>query len=354
MSLLKMDGFDEYTLSQYKWTFSAGGPGFYAYQAPGVFGYGRYLDSSLGPYYRGAATTELVVGCHFQANGNVDGTWPVSGSLSYFNFYNATTGKGLNSIGVTIDGRLQLNKWSDTFGAPTTILATSTRVINPKVWYWFSFKYIVGNPGMFVIYVNGVEYINFVGDTRGQGVAPETAFTDFIFMKGTIAGYSRYDNMFIMDTGGPAPFNDILPETRIYTLMPVAPGDLTQFTPVGDPDNFENVNNILGTPITDYNESAVPGDIDTFTFPTVTFTGTPQVDAVQIHAVAQKSDAGARDIRLMLRDSGANVFTGAAKSLTATPLGYEDTMLIDPVTGVAWNLSSIGGGAYQFGYEETT
>ena len=350
MSLLKMDGFDEYTTSSYKWTYAGGGPAFYSYQGPGAFGYGKYIENISGPYFRGAASMELVVGCHFQGNGIVDGTWNASGSLSYFNFYDAINGKGMNSIGVTVDGRLRLNKWSDTFGAPTVILAESTKTINPKVWYWFSFKYIVGNPGVFVIYVNGVEYINFVGNTRGQ--TENTSFTDFIFAKGLNGGQALYDNMFIMDTSGPGPFNDVLPETRIYTLLPSAAGDLTNFTPVGSPDNFENVNNILGSPVTAYNESAVPGDIDTFRYPTVAFSGIPQVDVVQVHGVAQKSDAGAREVRFLTRNGGSNVFTGPSKSVTLTWAGYEDTMLINPVTGVAWTLAEINSGAYQFGYSE--
>jgi hypothetical protein len=183
-------------------------------------------------------------------------------------------------------------------------------------------------------------------------VVAETTITDLNFNRGLMNGKGCYDNLFICDTAGAAPFNDIMPETRIYTTMPTAAGDLTEFTPSGNPNNFENVNNIIAAPApTQWNQSAVVGQRDTFQYPAVVFAGIPSVKIVQAHMVGSKSDAGARTIQLLVRDGGVNTDIGGIQNLNNNPswTGFEADMLVDPITGLPWDLSDVSN--YQFGYE---
>lgn len=126
---------------------------------------------------------------------------------------------------------------------------------------------------------------------------------------------------------------DLLGDTRMDILNPTAEGNYSDFTPSAGTDNALNVDD--ATPnTTDYNESDVIGEIDSFIASNLSV-GTGTIHAVAVCNYAWKTDAGLRTLAALIRNGGIDGLS-AARALSMTPLMFQEIFATDPATAAAW------------------
>lgn len=228
-----------------------------------------------------------------------------------------------------------------------TIIGPSAPGPNEGTWGWIEVKVTIHDTaGTIECRLNGTVIISATSlDTRNGG----TGIINEVIVGGTTAsdtaaGY--YDDLVILDTTGAAPHNDFLGDVGIYTLSPTAAGSVTQWTPSAG-SNYACVDE-LPSNTTDYVEDSTAGHQDLYEMGSIgSVTGT--VHAVKVTAVAQKSDSGSTQLKLLAK-SGATTSASAAKALAAASYTQVDNIWIaDPATGVAWTISAVD--ALQAGIE---
>ena len=208
-----------------------------------------------------------------------------------------------------------------------------------NAWTHFSIKWKADNAaaGTFDVFVNGVNVFTFAGDTINSGSATANAFR---FGAGNTMDMF-YDDIFICDDTGAAPFNDILADRRIDLIMPDAAGDSTQWAVTGAASNFDAVNEIPADDDTSYVEDAVSAQLDLYNMASLP-SGISTIDGVQVTALARNPDGGSSGLILKVK-------TGAVEADSATfapPTNYKyfaDIFLVDPDTTVAWTVSGVNG-----------
>ena len=128
-----------------------------------------------------------------------------------------------------------------------------------------------------------------------------------------------------------------LPATTAINTFDV-PTSTTRWGNVADVGRIVPANGVSGS---------TTGNKDTFAFqdlPTVT----GSIYGVQVTSVAQKDDAGSRQMKTVCRSGGAD-YLGNAVSVGTSPLAYSTLYPTDPNTSAAWTQS--GFNAAEFGVE---
>jgi hypothetical protein len=182
--------------------------------------------------------------------------------------------------------------------------------------------------------INGVEVINFTGDTRNGGTS--TNIDMVTVARPASGGNSRFDDFYICDTVGSAPHNTFLGELRINTLVPIAAGSDTGFTP-STGANYTTVDE-LPYSATDYVSAITPGTRDLYTMSDVA--GSYTVLGVQNNVIAKKTDAGAISIKPAIK-SGGTIYYGSPTVLQTADKTITDPRAVNPATSSAWSVGSV-------------
>lgn len=331
MALLFMDGFDAGDLAV-KWNFLQGNA---TTSTTTRFGTGQSL--SISNYFWGAyktipATSDLYVGfALYTASGGWAGNYE-----TYISFN--------TNAGTASQVRLKLV-------APTTLaivrrdgttLATSAaEVIQLNAWQYVEiYVKIADSGGRATVKVDGVEVIDYTGDTKHNGTLDDIDLVCF----GEIYPGANYgprvttliDDVYICDNTGPAPYNNFLGDVRVQTLAPNGAGSSTQFTP-STGANYETVDEIPYS-ATDYVESNTPGHLDLYTVSDIPTSNV--VFAVNNNVIAKKTDAGLAQLRSVIK-SGSATATGSTVVLSTTDMALNDLRVTDPDTLSGWTPSGV-------------
>jgi hypothetical protein len=195
--------------------------------------------------------------------------------------------------------------------------------------------------GRCVVRVNGVDIIDFTGDTKNGGTA--TQFDTIILGDiGTNTGpraTTYFDDFYVCDATGTTN-NTFLGDIRIQTLTPVAAGNYTQFTPTGSANNWDTVNE-LPYSTADYSSASTVGQKDSYTMSDVLGT-TGAIKGIQTNIIANKSDAGNATARSFVR-VGATDYADLTRGLTTSTITYTSPRDINPATSAAWTASDVNG-----------
>ncbi len=249
----------------------------------------------------------------------------------------------VNHLSLNIDatGHLTLRR-----GNPTgTIIQTSSLTFSgTSAWYSIESKVTVhDSTGECIVKVNGVEWINFTGDTRNGGTS--TRPDGFIF--GYNNGSLILDDFLLNDTTSGA--NNSWPgEISIVGIRPAGNGANSGLTGSdgNSTDNYLLVDEtVLNT--SDYVGSATAALLDTYDMSAVGKTGT--VVAVQNLAYAAKSDAGTKSFKHVTRSSGGTLLKSAAVALSTTYLLYSGPIWLTDADVAAWTVSNVN--SAEFGFE---
>lgn len=228
-------------------------------------------------------------------------------------------------------------------GSTGTVIGTAQFVAG--TWNFIELKATLDDvSGTAIIRCNGVEVINFTGDTRNSG--SDTTWTQVSFDAGN--NHATIDDIYICDGAGLAPYNNFLGDVKVETIVPTGNGNSSQLvgSDGNSTDNYLLVDEIPVS-LTDYVGSSTIGQKDTYGFSNLT-TGSGQILSVQTSARVFKSDAGAANMKVVERAVSGTERESASVPVTASPgiLITTAPQTTDP-DGAAWTIASVN--AAEFG-----
>ena len=155
-----------------------------------------------------------------------------------------------------------------------------------------------------------------------------------------------YDDVYVLDGAGPAPWNTFLGDCRVDVRNPTAAGATTGWTPSAGA-NWQNVDDVAPNDDTDYNSVVTLNAVDTFVTQDAPVAGAT-IFGVQHCINAKKSDIGPCAIASVIRPSGTDQ-VGASAALGT---GYSYLLQVaatipgsagpDPWTEAAFNAAEFG------------
>ena len=245
------------------------------------------------------------------------------------------------TAGFDATGHILLKRGSHT----GTIIATSTLALTTaQQWRSYEVNALIHDTlGKCIIKVDGVEWINFSGDTKNAGTStrPDTLH----FGAGDSGLWS--DDILVLDTTGPV--NNTWPgEVVIVGLRPAGNGANSGL--VGSDGNSVDNYLLVDDPTlntTDYVGSMTVGALDTYDMTTITRGG--NVLAVQPYAYAAKTDAAPKSFKHVMRSASPNLVKTGAVSLSTSYVLYAGPIHITDGDGTGWTVAKVN--AHEFGFE---
>ena len=202
-------------------------------------------------------------------------------------------------------------------GAGTNILlgSASARVLRADVWYYIEVKMKVTSTlttGDLELRVNGETWITVdSGSTSNTGNDWCEAFR---FGQANAWGTANvdFDDFYILDSAGPAPYNTFLGDIRVDTIRPNGNGTTSDFvgSDADSVDNYLLVDEVTPDYDTSYLKSSTANEIDLHALTSLPVTPSV-IFGVQPVAVCKKTDAGVRTARHVIRTGGTNYESGA-------------------------------------------
>jgi hypothetical protein len=213
--------------------------------------------------------------------------------------------------------------------AQTDLGRTGAPVLHAGTWHYIEVEGVIGDSGAVRVYVDGAKVLDLAGvDTQQQANA----------QAGIIQlGYSNssatylFDDLYVIDKA------TRLGERKITVLTPTA--DVAKaFTPSTGTDNFACLDEAVPD-TTDYVTASAPGATDTYELADLA-TPPAVIDAIQLTALARKTDAATRALALQAvsggtTDDGPNFYLAAS----FTPIAR--ILPTDPATGAAWTAPAV-------------
>ncbi len=335
MAVVFLDGFDTYngtgtgTGLQSGWTFINGSTS--SSLQTGRFGGQCYQMSTDASNNRGvttglpAAYSTVTIGCAFR----VTSMPAVATDAATLGVRNSTTpmcGIRIESGGVITAGRYT------GITARTDLGSSLSGVISTNVWYWLEVTFTISDTvGAVSVNLNGTNVLNLTNvDTRNG--TPTTVDTLIMSTTSAVSGTYQFDDMYVVDNATP------LGDRRIVTLYPSA--DVSQgFARSTGAVNYSLVNEAQVDGDTSYVQGGL-SDLDRYDLDNLGLNPS-SIDAAQVVAYAQSTDAYARRLALQIK-SGATVSDGTDFGLSAGSYGkLKRLMLVNPATGVAFTSSEI-------------
>jgi hypothetical protein len=289
----------------------------------------------------GSAVSTLIVQFAAKVNLAVQGGSTLEGSklVSLLGDSGATT-----HLTITIDAtnKLQLRR-----GGPTgTVIATETGVRSDATWVYLEIKATVDDAvGTCIVRANGVEVINFTGDTKNAGTATTLDTLSFGFA-GNLTAHP-IDDLIIMDSTG-STMNDFMGDHVIKGLRANGNGAANQWTG-SDGDSTDNylLSDELPFSSTDYVGDFTPGNQDIYAFEDLSITGT--VRAVRPLLYAAKTDAGIRSVKALKRATSGTIVGSSDLALSTTYAILDAPIWETDADGTAWTVAKVN--SAQFGVQ---
>jgi hypothetical protein len=246
-------------------------------------------------------------------------------------------GGTVTHLALTLDNLMHLALYRGTVSTGT-LLATSAAVWSDTVGFHFVEvkATIADSGGTCVVRVDGVEWINFTGDTRNAGTSTNI---DAMTWASAGATVTQLDDLYVADGTGPAPYNGFLGDCTVRRLLPSGDSGTGWTTSTGS--SHSALIKEIPANTTDYNFSSTVGQRDTYQLDDLV-QAAADVHAVQVFATCTKTDAGARSVRIITRSATpTDVMTGALAPPTPAYAHLATVLqLLDP-DGNPWTLARV-------------
>ncbi len=287
---------------------------------------GNYLRKNLGSF-QGSLSTPATV---FLLGGFKLANLPASSPGDIFMFWD--TGVQQLCLAVTPNGAAQFYRGNvaNAIGA-----ITPNGIIQANVWYGAAIAVTVnGSAGSVQLFLNGsgVAAINSTGlNTQATGSPQITQVS--IGNSNNNVGVIKYDDFMVYDTSGA--FLNALPgyDPRFFTKLPAAPGNYTNWTPVGLSANWQNASQQPPS-TTDYNANNVGGTKDSYVTASAGLASTPF--AIIVRASLERDDAGPHTPSLLIRSGGVDATSAVLPALGSSYVFYDYVPQNDPNTVLPW------------------
>lgn len=236
-----------------------------------------------------------------------------------------------------------------------TVLGTTTATLNVGSYVYIELKVKVDSSvGTVDLRLDGASVLSLTGqNTRNTSANQWTsiALGAYESINYVSQGNNKpvdFDDLYVLDGTGAAPFNTFLGDCRVDARMPTGAGASTQWTPTPGLANWQCVD-----------DPSVNYDADTVVAPTASLTDTFVVQDVVAGATVlaiqhclnlKKADAGIATVVPIVRHSSTN-YAGSGIYPTG---GYTYGLQIqttNPGTGAAWTEADFN--ACEFGYRRT-
>lgn len=227
-----------------------------------------------------------------------------------------------------------------------TTLVTGTQQLVADSWYMIECQITINNAtGAADIYVDGALEMSVSGVDTQSGANAWCNNVGLSFPSTTASSPGQaYDDFYICDTTGPAPYNAPLGVIRVETTF-VGANVSVAWTPLSG-TNYQMVDEQNMDLDTTYNSCSAAA-IDLFTHGGLVNTPVT-VFAVDVIACVRKTDVTNQGYRTKLV-SGATTSNGHTMNPATVYQYVRDTYLTDPNTGLAWTAAGIN--ATNVGYE---
>lgn len=361
MALLFMDSFDNYATADIaeKWTslntFSASGTGTInstgGRRSSGSFRWvtGTAATNQGGVFKTLSPTgTTIIIGFAFQMSANPTG----SNGLTIAAIKDGSTTQA--SLRLNADLTLSVLRGP----APTgTSLGATSATLSIGIFNYIEWRVLIDNTvGTTDIQLNGVNVFTRTGqDTQNSTTATWTAISlgaiDAAVSSGS--GTPRnidYDDFYVCDGTGSAPWNTFLGDCRVDPRYPTAEGTTIGWTPLSGSDNALMVDETAPDDDTTYNEAASTGLTDTFVTQDSPVAGAT-IYGIQHNLSMKKTDAGICTIAPVIRHSGVDNVGSSLSPGTSYAYGLQIAS-VNPGTSAAWIEADFN--AAEFGYKRLT
>ena len=273
----------------------------------------RTLDTNLGPYFSlhfAFRVSTVSAGGQF-ARMRLAGTNQVTLNLN-------TVG------GFTVNG------------AGGVLITTPNNVLIANTWHSVECKCFMDNAGDIEVAVDGISAGSATGVDTLSGATAE--INQIVLESGNIAGSGStwdFDDYMLgstYDFCGPSTATSLRPNADAHA----------GFTRSTGTANYETVDETLSNADVDYNEANTIGLYDLFDLPALGLVPAA-IHSVNLLGFGRTTDAQARSISLDVDAS-----QGANQALTSTYTKKQRLMVVNPATGLPWQVSEID--AMQIGY----
>jgi len=233
-----------------------------------------------------------------------------------------------------------------------TLLGSSSLPLMANVFNYLEIKITIDNSaGVFIVRLNGnpTPILNLTGqDTQSQATSAWNGLQVGRVSSGGGTQTCRWDDLYVLDGTGSAPWNTFLGDVRVDARLPTGAGTTTGWTP-STGSNYAAVDDAAPNSDTDYVAATSTPLTDTYVFQDVPVAGST-VLGVQHCIYAKKIDGGTCAIAPVVRHSstdyvGSDLFPG-------TSYGYGLLMQpTNPGTSAQWTESDFN--AAEFGVKRT-
>lgn len=338
MSLLYMEGWDEFSIQNGIAASSRGGNRLYVHAnyspgQPGLWGF--------GPPVADQHTTMIVGGYWTVPTNGISGAG--ADNCSYQNFYST-------------DATIEI-KWTTAQGIRVVKNGVTLGSSDSGVWAQGTGKFfetkVIAHPsaGQVIVKLNGSVVVNLTGLNTGSApwsylYGNASAYISY----GVAGGCTTVDDLYVLNGAG-SDMNDFLGDVRIMALWQSGNGALSDWvgSDGNSTDNYALVR--WDHPGGSYVQAATVGDTDAYDFQPIEelFPGsaptidpdTTQVLGVQVSGQAIKTDSVAtKKVAVVARDTGGTVVEGPQTAIETTTSYFSGIFPRQP-DGTPWTLEDL-------------
>ena len=359
MALLFMESFDHYTdlptMSSRKWDNNV---------PPPVAGAGSVVSIAPTGGRRGSGSFRWVTGSATNPQGFIGRTYAGGSAVGVCGFGFRTTGAGgptglqiavfygaSSQLYLTLNSDLTVSVLRGTHSG--TYLGVSSIPLAANMYTYIEWKVLIADAGGTIeLRFDGQTVFSFTGDT--QAVSPATWN---VFCLGQVSNPSNtnsasrtldYDDVYVLDGTGPAPWNDFLGDCRVDARFPANVGSSTGWAVSPSGVNYAAVDDATPNDDSDYTVT-VPPATDTFVFQDAV-AGKP-ILGVQHCLSMKKTNEAQCFVAPVTRHAGVDYVGGDILPSFAGYVCGLQIATVNPGTGGVWTEAEFN--AAEFGYRRT-
>lgn len=285
-------------------------------------------------------TPSIIIGFAFYKNSNSSN--PTIVRLSANRASSPSANDRIFDVAISSSGILTASSTFGNGGTPWEDSAGS--VVSPETWHYVEALVSIGSAGYYEVRLDGATVLSGDRDIRYGTHAPEHLVSGTVTggntssTSETNANVTVFQDLYLADLSGPAPWNTFLGDVHASILDPVSDGSVIEFDG-SDGNQDDNYLQVSGAPeLAVFNASNVPEAKDLYEVSALD-PGSNRVLAVEVFALGSKESEGNALLSPMLKNSSGEQ--------AASPTGL--TSDLTPVSGLfpvapdgsQWTASSV-------------